>query len=110
MPDETDNSSPVESETHCDRNDDEVCSGGCVPSSEDQPIDCQTEAGEAPQPSQTETTLESAVLAIADVCDGATSHDGLGFNRRDAVFFAPLIESIRAGNSISPIFAFLTLG
>ncbi len=44
--------------------------------------------------------LDRAILAIGGECDGTAERDGVGFNSRDADFFAMHLDAIRKGQPI----------
>jgi ATP-dependent DNA helicase DinG len=46
-------------------------------------------------------TIEQALLALSDHCDGAVTDDGHGFNGRDAIFGNSLADQVRAGRRLT---------
>lgn len=46
-------------------------------------------------------TLEEALVFMAGRCDGATSEDGQGFNKRDAIFGKAMAEKVKSGKLLT---------
>ena len=52
-------------------------------------------------PTQTGPTLEDALLFIADRCDGASSTDGQGFSKHDAVFGKAMAAKVNSSKALN---------
>ena len=60
--------------------------------------DDQGEVGDTNLPAQ--GLLEKSIGLLGDNCDGATSQDGRGFNKKDVDFFKPHVETVQKGGRI----------
>ncbi len=67
------------------------------------PVDKQVISDSKPKDTEVPGLLEKAIICIASTCDGAKSSDGRGFNKYDAEFLAPYIQTSKEGKVIATL-------